>query len=76
MLLDADRNLKLSDLDREIKIGENIGVLIKPFGRLLNEENGGGASIYGKTGARTEIFIIGFIYYTLLRGHEPYEIKF
>ena len=75
MLLDADRNLKLSDLDRGMKIGEDIAVLTEPFGRLLDEEDGGGAGTYGKAGARTETFAIGSVYYTLLRGHEPYEIE-
>ena len=75
MLLDANRNLKLSDLDRGMKIGEDIEVLTEPFGRLLAEGDGAGAGSYGKAGARTEIFSIGSVYYTLLRGHEPYEAE-
>jgi serine/threonine protein kinase len=68
MLLNADRNLKLSDLDRGMKIGEEIAVLTGPFGRLLNKEDSGGAGTYGKAGARTETFAIGSVYYTLLVG--------
>lgn len=75
MLLDANRDLKLSDLDRGMKIGEDIEVLTEPFGRLLAEGEGAGAGTYGKAGARTEIFSIGSVYYTLLRGHEPYETE-
>ena len=75
MLLDANRDLKLSDLDRGMKIGEDIEVLTEPFGRLLAEGDGAGAGSYGKAGARTEIFSIGSVYYTLLRGHEPYETE-
>ena len=75
MLLDANQDLKLSDLDRGMKIGEDIEVLTEPFGRLLAERDGEGAGSYGKAGARTEIFSIGSVYYTLLRGHEPYETE-
>ena len=75
MLLDANLDLKLSDLDRGVKVGEDIAVLTEPFGRLLNEEDGAGAGTYGKAGARTETFAIGSVYYTLLRGHEPYETE-
>lgn len=76
MLLDANWNLKLSDLDRGMEIGENIAVLTEPFGRLLNEQDGEGSGTYGKAGARTETFAIGSVYYTLLRGHEPYETEY
>ena len=75
LLLDANRDLKLCDLDRGMKIGEDIEVLTEPFGRLLAEGEGAGAGTYGKAGARTEIFGIGSVYYTLLRGHEPYETE-
>ena len=75
MLLDANRDLKVSDLDRGMKIGEDIEVLTELFGRLLSEGDGADAGSYGKTGARTEIFSIGSVYYTLLRGHEPYETE-
>ena len=75
MLLDADWNLKLSDFDRGMMIGEDIAVLTEPFGRLLNNEDGGCPGTYGKAGARTETFAIGSVYYTLLRGHEPYETE-
>lgn len=75
MLLDANRNLKLSDLGRAMKLGEEMTVLAEPFGRLLGKEDGGGAGTYGKAGARTETFAIGSVYYTLLRGHEPYETE-
>lgn len=73
MLLDANWNLILSDLDRGMKVGDNIAVLTEPFGRLLGKQDGGGT--YGKAGARTETFAIGSVYYTLLRGHEPYETE-
>ena len=75
MLLDAEWNLKLSDLDRGMKIGEDVMVLTEPFGRLLDREDGGGVGTYGKAGARTETFAIGSVYYTLIRGHEPYEVE-
>ena len=75
MLLDADWNLKLSDLDRGMKVGEDVAVLTEPFGRLLDKEDRGGLGTYGKAGARTETFAIGSVYYTLLRGHEPYETE-
>ena len=75
MLLDANRDLKLSDLDRAVKIGEDVAALSEPFGRLLDKEDGEGAGTYGKAGARTETFAIGSVYYTLLRGHEPYETE-
>lgn len=35
MLLDADWNLKMSDFERAMNIGEEIVVLTEPFGRLL-----------------------------------------
>ena len=50
-------------------------MLSEPFGRLLDRDDGADAGTYGKAGARTETFAIGSIYYTLLRGHEPYEIE-
>ena len=75
LLLDANRDLRLSDLDRGVKIGEDILALNEPFGRLLDKEDGEGAGSYGKAGARTETFAIGSIYYTLLRGHEPYQTE-
>ena len=75
MLLDANRDLKLSDLDRGVRIGEDVAALSEPFGRLLDKEDGEGAGTYGKAGARTETFAIGSVYYTLLRGHEPYETE-
>jgi atypical protein kinase C zeta type len=75
MLLDSKWNLKLSDIDRAIDIGEEITVLTEPFGRLLSEGDDGVTGSYGKAGARTETFAIGSVYYTLLRGHEPYETE-
>lgn len=74
MLLDAGCNLVLADLDRGTKVGEVIDVLTEPFGRLLNRSEGEGAGTYGKAGARTEIFAIGSVFYSLLRGYEPYEM--
>ena len=75
LLLDANRDLKLSDLDRVMKVGEDLAVLSEPFGRLLAKTDGADAGTYGQAGARTETFGIGSIYYTLLRGHEPYETE-
>ena len=75
MLLDANQDLKLCDLDRGMKIGKDIEVLTEPFGRLLAEGESAGAGTYGKSGPQTEIFGIGSVYYTLLRGHEPYETE-
>ncbi|KAL9123575.1 MAG: hypothetical protein Q9217_007005 [Psora testacea] len=75
MLLDAKQNLILSDLDRGMEIGEEIAVLSEPYGRLLNKEAGAEAGTYGKASARVETFAIGSVYYTLLRGHEPYETE-
>jgi serine/threonine protein kinase len=47
LLLDADWNLKLSDFDRGMKIGEEIMVLTEPYGRLLDTEEGRAAGTYG-----------------------------
>ena len=41
-------DLKLSDLDRRVKSGEDIVVLIEPFGLLLNKEERAGAGTYSK----------------------------
>jgi hypothetical protein len=65
----------LCDIGRTIKIGEDISVVTEPFGWLLNKKEGKGAGTYGKACARTETFAIGSVYYTLLRGHEPYETE-
>jgi len=73
MLLNANQDLKLSDLDREVKIGEDIIVLIESFGRLLGEKDGVDVGTYGKAGARIETFVIGSIYYILLNDHESYK---
>lgn len=75
MLLDANRDLRLSDLDCGMKMGEDVVVLTDPFRRLLSQEDGVGASTYSKASARIDTFAIGSIYYTLLRGHEPYETE-
>lgn len=50
-----------------MKIGERIAVMTEPFGRLLGKEDGEGAD----TGARTEIFTVSSVYYTLTRGYDP-----
>jgi serine/threonine protein kinase len=76
MLLDVERNLRLADLDRGTKVGEDIQVLTEPFGRLLNKSEGIDAGSYGKSGARTEMFAIGSVFYSLLRGYEPYETEY
>lgn len=54
--LDANRDLRLSDLDRGMKMGEDIAVLSEPFGRLLDQEDGVGAGTHGKSGAWTDLF--------------------
>lgn len=64
MLLDSNWNLKLNDIDRAMKIGEEVTVIT---------EDGEGASTYGKAGARTKT--LGSVYYTLLRGHEPLKTE-
>ena len=73
--MDTNRNLRLSDLDRKIKIKENIVVLTESFGRLLNQKDGVDADTYNKSDVRTEIFAIGSVYYILLRGHESYKTE-
>lgn len=75
MLLDSEWDLKLSDLDRAVRIGGQILVLTEPLGRLLGKKDGEGAGSYGIAGARTETFAIGSIYYTLTRSYEPYETE-
>jgi hypothetical protein len=75
MLFDSNWNLKLSDIDRAINIGEEITVLTGPVGRLLREEEDGVSGGYGKARDWTETFAIGSVYYHLLRGHEPYEAE-
>jgi len=75
MLLDKYQDLKLCDLDRAGDVGKVIEVLIEPFGRLLSEYDVGEVGTYGKAGARTETFAIGSVYYTLLRGYEPYKTE-
>lgn len=77
MLLDSNWNLKLADIDRATKIGEDVVVMTEPFGRLLSDKDGHGegAGSYGQAGARMDTFAIGSVLYTLLRGHEPYETE-
>jgi hypothetical protein len=74
MLLDEDRNLKLSDFDYKIKTKKNIAMLTKLYKRLLNAENNKDADIYDIINARIEIFVIDFVYYILICDHELYEI--
>ncbi len=52
MLLDANRDLRLSDLDRGMNMGEDIAVLTEPFGRLLDQEDDVGASTYDNQALR------------------------
>ncbi|KAJ4528175.1 hypothetical protein HRR83_000926 [Exophiala dermatitidis] len=75
MLLDSNWNLKLSDLDRATRIGEDIAVITELFGRLLSKEDDGDTGTYGKAGVRTDSFAIRSVFYTLLRGHEPYKTE-
>ncbi|KAF2677519.1 hypothetical protein K458DRAFT_446862 [Lentithecium fluviatile CBS 122367] len=75
MLFSSTWNLRLSDLDRSIPVGDDLEAVSEPFGRLLSQADGEGAGTYGKAGVSTEAFAIGSIYYTLLRGHEPYEME-
>ena len=66
----------LCDLDHSSKIGDDIEVYGEPLGRrLTKEENEAGAGSFGKASAQADIFAIGSVYYTLLRGHEPYELE-
>jgi hypothetical protein len=58
-----------------MKIRKNIAVLTKSYKRLLDAEDDGGAGTYGTADAQTETFAIGSVYYTLLRGHKPYETE-
>ncbi|KAL2405876.1 hypothetical protein ABEF95_000606 [Exophiala dermatitidis] len=76
LLLDSKWNLKLSDFDRTVRVGDDCLPIGAPFGRLLSDEDGGDTGTYGEAGVRTETFAIGSTYYTLLRGHEPYETEF
>jgi serine/threonine protein kinase len=62
MILDVDRNLKLSDFDRGMKTEEDIAVLTEPYGRLLDAADDGGADTYGTAGARTVTFAIGSVF--------------
>ena len=73
MLLNAKYDLVLNDLDRAMEIGDEVAVFTEPYGRLLKKDAGAEAGTYGKAGAWVETFAIGSVYYTLLRGHEPYE---
>lgn len=75
ILFDHAWNVVLCDLDRTVRWGDDIQVLTEPFGRLLNNDEGDGAGSYGKAGVRTEAFALGSLFYTLLRGHEPYETE-
>jgi len=50
-------------------------VLTESFGRLLNQKDGVDADTYNKSDVRTEIFVIGSVYYTLLRGYESYKTE-
>lgn len=72
----ADWTLKLGDFDRSVSIGNDLEAVSEPFGRLLSIEDGEGSGSYGKAGARTENFALGSVYYTLLRGREPYEDQY
>lgn len=75
MFSNANQDLKLSDLDRGVKIDKNIIVLTKSFKQLLGEKNDVDASTYDKANARTKTFVIDFVYYTLLNDHKSYKIK-
>ena len=46
MLLNANRDLRLSDLDRETKIRENIAMLFESFERILNQKDDVDADTY------------------------------
>jgi len=75
ILFSSEWNVRLGDLDRSISTNDDLEAVSEPFGRLLSRAEGEGAGTYGTAGARTEAFAIGSIYYTLLRGHEPYEME-
>lgn len=73
ILLGFKSHAKLADFDCSIKVGENLDCGTEPFARLLGEEAGQECGTYGKAGPRTETFAIGSVFYSLMRGHDPYE---
>lgn len=62
ILFDRWWNLRVTDLDRSVKIGEDTEAISEPFGRLLNKEEGKNSGTYGTAGSRTETFAIGSVY--------------
>lgn len=73
ILLGSKFNAKLADFDCSIKVGDNLDCRTEPFARLLGEEAGQKCGTYGKAGPRTETFAIGSVFYSLMRGHDPYK---
>lgn len=72
ILLDAEDHIKLCDFDRAVKVGEPLDVGTETFGRRMGkgERHRG---LYGEAGPLTEQFAIGSVFYSMTRGHDPYE---
>lgn len=75
MLIDSGDNLKLSDFDSALPVGQPFPGAAPPWARLLGHDakQEGVQGGFGKCGARTEQFSIGSIIYLLTRGREPFE---
>ncbi|KND88519.1 putative serine/threonine-protein kinase FMP48 [Tolypocladium ophioglossoides CBS 100239] len=73
MLLCHSGRVKLADFDRTIGIGEEMLSGTEPFARLLGDEGGLDRGTYGNAGCRSEQFAVGSVFYSLTRGHDPFE---
>ncbi|PWY72445.1 kinase domain-containing protein [Aspergillus sclerotioniger CBS 115572] len=73
ILLDRDQ-LKVSDFDCTAEIGTEFEACIPPYGRLLNstESDEGRCGTAGFLGPRTELFVLGSLYYLINYGFEVY----
>ena len=67
MFLNVNRNLKLNNFNRKIKIKKDITILIKLYRRLLDVKNDEYVDTYDTINVRIETFVIDFVYYILLR---------
>lgn len=72
LLIDRNRNLRITNLGSALPVGSRLPVGNEPFARLLSQEDGDGAGSYGWAGPGTETFAIGSIFYGLTRGFYPY----